>query len=414
MTEPRMGTTGKRVVVTGCGLVTPAGSELDAFWSSLMRGVCTLKPLQNFSHPEFERVMGGEVFLAPEDEVTPDVDPDPVRARCLALALGAVKRAIAHANVPKGAAFRERTGVVMGISLGEERQVGELDDRWTKSGADAIDATFFTRADNQRLASIAAEKHELGGPVMLAAGACSSGNASIATAYDLIRMGSADCMVAGGVDTFTRDTFCGFFRMGALSPNICRPYDKNRDGVTFGEGSGVVVLEELEAAKRRGAHIYAEIAGYGVSNDAHHTTAPDPSGNGFARAIRQALETTGTPLDGVDYVSAHGTGTKYSDLCETRALHAVFGDRAATVPISSIKSMLGHTNGAASAIEAIACVLAINNQMVPPTVNVTEQDPECTIDCVPNVARKMKVRTCLNLSAGFGGFNACVVIKGVT
>jgi 3-oxoacyl-[acyl-carrier-protein] synthase II len=176
----------------------------------------------------------------------------------------------------------------------------------------------------------------------------------------------------------------------------------------------VVVLEELDAAKRRGARIYAEIAGYGMSNDAHHTTAPDPSGQGFARAIRQALETTETAVQDVDYVSAHGTGTKYSDMCETRALHAVLGDRAATVPMSSIKSMLGHTNGAASAIEAVACVLAIQHQAVPPTVNVIEQDPECDVDCVPNVARQTKVSTCLSLSAGFGGFNVCLVIRGAS
>jgi 3-oxoacyl-[acyl-carrier-protein] synthase II len=404
----------RRVVVTGCGVVTPAGSELDAFWSSLTGGVCTLKPLRDFSHPEFERLIGGEVFLAPADALPSDVDEDAPRARCIALALAAVGRGALDAQVPHDVAFRERTGLVMGISIGEERQVSDLTERWVKSGSDAIDAGFFTRADNQRLASVAAERHGFGGPVMLAAGACSAGSAAIATAFDLIRMGSADCVIAGGVDTLTRATFCGFSRMGALSASVCRPYDKNRDGVSFGEGAGVVVLEDFDAAKRRGARIYAEIAGYGVSNDAHHTTAPDPSGSGFARAIRQALETTGTLPGEVDYVSAHGTGTKYSDLCETRALHAVFGDRAASIPMSSIKSMIGHTNGAASAIETVACVLAIKNQTVPPTVNLLEPDPECMIDCVPNHARAMHVRTCLNLSAGFGGFNACLVIRAAS
>ena len=151
-----------------------------------------------------------------------------------------------------------------------------------------------------------------------------------------------------------------------------------------------------------------------MSNDAHHITAPEPSGSGFTRAIKQALTTTGTPLDAVDYVSAHGTGTLYSDLCEVRALYSVFGERASSLPMSSIKSMLGHTNGAASAIEAVACALAITHQAVPPTVNLNEQDPECKIDCVPNKGRSMKVKTCLNLSAGFGGFNACLVIRGVS
>jgi 3-oxoacyl-[acyl-carrier-protein] synthase II len=224
-------------------------------------------------------------------------------------------------------------------------------------------------------------------------------------------MGLADCMIAGAADTLVRSIYCGFTRMGALSKSVCRPYDKHRDGVTFGEGAGVLVLEDLESARRRGARVYAEVAGFGVSNDAHHITAPDPSGNGFARAMRQALETSHVGEAAVDYVSAHGTGTLYSDLCETRALYAVFGERARTLPMSSIKSMIGHTNGAASAIEAVACALAIQHQAIPPTVGLVEQDPECAIDCVPGKGRAATVRTCLNLSAGFGGFNACTVIK---
>ena len=213
----------------------------------------------------------------------------------------------------------------MGTTLGEERQVGEVSERWTSAGAESVDSGFFTRSDNQRLSSVTAGQHGFGGPVVLTGAACSSGNAAIATAYDLIRMGSSDCMIAGGADTFVRSIFCGFTRMGALSKNICRPYDKNRDGVTFGEGAGVVVLEDYNAARLRGARIYAELVGYGVSNDAHHITAPEPGGSGFTRAIRQALATTGTPLEAVDYVSAHGTGTLYSDLCEVRALYSVFG-----------------------------------------------------------------------------------------
>jgi 3-oxoacyl-[acyl-carrier-protein] synthase II len=342
------------------------------------------------------------------------VDASAYRARCLQLALAAVKRAVAHSALPPDAAFRERTGLAMGTTLGEERQVGDVSDRWGTAGAESIDAGFLSRSDNHRLASIAATRLELGGPVVLNAAACSSGNAALATAYDLIKMGTADCMIAGAADTLVRSIYCGFTRMGALSKNICRPYDKHRDGVTFGEGAGVLVLEDLDSARRRGARIHAEVAGFGVSNDAHHITAPDPSGNGFARAMRQAMETTSTPLDAVDYVSAHGTGTLYSDLCEVRALHAVFGERARSIPMSSIKSMIGHTNGAASAIEAVACVLAIAHQEIPPTVSLNEQDPECMIDCVPGKGRSAKVGTCLNLSAGFGGFNACLVIRGAT
>jgi 3-oxoacyl-[acyl-carrier-protein] synthase II len=377
-----------------------------------MRGECMLKPLQHFGFRDFDSLLGGEVTLPPDDLLPSDIDSDPYRARCLALTLAAARRAVQHAALPNSSASRERTGVVIGTTLGEERQVAQLSDRWAEGGESCIDAGFFARSNSHRLATETARRYALGGPALLTAGACSSGNAAIATAFDAIRSGSVDCMLAGAADTFVRSIYCGFFRMGALSKGLCRPYDKNRDGVTFGEGAAVLVLEDFDSAVRRGATVLAEVCGFGISNDAHHITAPDPSGDGFTRAIRQALTTTGISTEEVDYVSAHGTGTAYSDLCEVRALRAVFGDRASSVPMSSIKSMLGHTNGAASAIEAVACVLAIKHQALPPTANLVEQDPECAIDCVPGVGRPAHVRTCLNLSAGFGGFNVCLVLRG--
>jgi 3-oxoacyl-(acyl-carrier-protein) synthase len=220
-------------------------------------------------------------------------------------------------------------------------------------------------------------------------------------------------MLAGGADVLTRAIYAGFTRMGALSKSACRPFDKRRDGVSFGEAGAFLVLEEMEHARRRGARIRAEMAGFGLSNDAHHITAPEPSGEGFARAMRQALASSGTPLDEVDYVSAHGTGTQYNDVAETRAMKAVFAKRAPQVPISSIKSMIGHSNGAASAVEAVACVLALQEQAAPPTAGLEEPDPECDLDYVPGKARPMALRTCLNLAAGFGGFNVCTVWKRV-
>jgi 3-oxoacyl-[acyl-carrier-protein] synthase II len=228
-------------------------------------------------------------------------------------------------------------------------------------------------------------------------------------AYDLVSSGSAEAMIAGGADTFSRLIYCGFRRMGALAKDVCRPFDRRRDGVSFGEGAAFLVLEEQEAARQRGARIYAELAGYGISNDAYHMTAPDPNGDGVARAMRQALETTSTTM--VDYVSAHGTGTPYNDVGEARAMKAVFGDRARDIPISSIKSTIGHTNGAAGAIESIVCALALVHQAVPPTANFSEPDPDCDLDCVSGEGRLMRVDTCLNLAAGFGGSNVCLVIK---
>ncbi len=402
----------RRVVVTGRGVATAAGTELDPFWASLMAGTCHLGPLRSFACKGMEEyLIGSEVRLPAEDALPAAIDADRTRSRCAELALAAARRAVRDAALPADPAVRSRTAAVLGSTMAEERQVTDLTDRLVAAAPDAVDATFLPRADNRRLAALVAREHRLGGPALVSTTACSSGNAALAMASDLIASGQADAAVVGGADTFTRAVYTGFLRLNALSKGICRPFDKRRDGVTFGEGAGALVLEALDHARARGAVVHAEVAGYGVSNDAYHITAPEPSGDGFARAMRQALASAGMAPEQVDYVSAHGTGTLYNDLCETRAMKMVFGARAAGVPISSIKSMLGHTNGAASAIEAVTCVLALERQAVPPTANLTEPDPECDLDYVPGKGRPHEVETCLNLSAGFGGFNVCLVLR---
>jgi 3-oxoacyl-[acyl-carrier-protein] synthase II len=374
-----------------------------------MSGTCFIRPLRGFRVPDVGPLWGAEVELPPEDALPADLDPSPVRARCAELVLAAARRAMSDAGLPPDA--RLRTGVAVGTTMGEERQVAELNERYALEGAVAVDPTFHARSDNHRLAALAARRHGLGGPVLLAQAACSSGNAAIALGHDLVAAGAVDAMLAGGADTFTRSIFCGFERMNALSRGVCRPFDKNRDGVSFGEGAAMVVLESLEHARRRGARLHGEIAGYGLASDAHHVTAPEPNGDGCRRAIEQALATTGIAPGEVDYVSAHGTGTPYNDAGEARALRAALGTHARRVPTSSIKSMIGHANGAASAIETVACLLAIRHQQVPPTANVVEPDRELGIDCVPGRGRDARVATCLNLSAGFGGSNVVVVIR---
>jgi 3-oxoacyl-[acyl-carrier-protein] synthase II len=413
----------RRVVITGCGVVTPAGSELASFWQALMSGACRIGPLRNFSCPGMDGLYGAEVDLADEDRLPPSVDSDPRRARCLQLGLAAARRALVDAGL---IGRREEgtqgvdpialasAGVVFGTTLGEERQTGDFVERKVAPGAMAAkvaDGGFFTRANNHRLPALIAKEHGIAGPVLLMATACSSGNAALALAYDYVVSGETELMLAGGADTLTRLIYCGFQRMGALSKNICRPFDRHRDGVSFGEGAGALVLEELEHARRRGARMYAELAGYGISNDAHHITAPSPNGEGFSRAMQDALARSATRPEQVSYVSAHGTGTLYSDLGECQAMQAVFGEHAPRVPISSIKSMIGHTNGAASAIEAVACALALVHQAVPPTANLNEPEPGFDLDLVPGRGRPMPVHTCLSLAAGFGGFNACLVFK---
>ena len=397
-------------MITGCGVVTAAGDELGPFWRSLMAGRCKIGPLRSFAYGE-QPLMGAELELPAADRLPEGVDADRFRARCLELALAASRRAIDDAALPFGADDRARTGVAFATTMGEERQIGDLSERRVRDGDASIDAGFFSRVSNHRLGAQVARKYQLEGPVLLGATACSSGNAAIALAYDLIAEGAVERMVVGGADTFTRLIYCGFQRMGALSASICRPFDRSRDGVSFGEGAGVLVLESLEGARSRGARVRAEIAGYGISNDAHHVTAPGPHGEGFVRAIEQVLGVTGIARDQIDYVSAHGTGTPYNDAGESEMMIKAFGARAKQVPISSIKSMIGHTNGAASAIEAVACALAIEHQEVPPTANLQEPDPEFDLDYVPNVGRAHPVSTCLSLAAGFGGFNVCLALR---
>ena len=410
----------RRVVISGCGVVTAAGHELDTFWNALMSGTCWVKPLQHFAHAEMGALHGAETELPGEDRLPASIDDNPYRARCLELGLAAARRALLDSKLKATPEARENIGVVFGTTMGEERQVGDLSesqaphDPAEPATPRRVDASFFSRVNNHQLAAQVARAAGFGGPTLLATTACSSGNAAIAQAYDLVASGEADAMLAGGADTFTRLIYCGFSRMSALSASICRPFDKQRDGVSFGEGAGALLLEPLEDALQRGARIYAEVAGYGISNDAHHITAPGPHGEGFVRAMQQALDTTQTALERVDYVSAHGTGTLYNDRGESEAMQKIFGARAKQVPISSIKSMIGHTNGPASVIEAVACALAIQHNAVPPTARLQEPDAEFDLDYVPGIGRAHAVSTCLSLAAGFGGHNVCLVLKRVS
>lgn len=396
----------RRVVITGCGAISAAGSELDAFWSSLVSGRTLIGTLAGFRCPEMEGLSGAQV----EEVGEPDSEGDPEAGRCAALGLAAARRALAHAGLAPGNAALAEAGIVIGSTMAEERQTGRFSERWPTRGRDAIDADFIVKTNNHRLAACIAERFALGGPTLFNATACSSGNASIAWAYDTVAGGVTDLMLAGGTDTFTRSLYTGFSRMSALSKSVCKPFDKQRDGVSFGEGAGIVILEALEHARARGVPILAEVLGYGISNDAYHVTAPEPNGAGFVRAIEQALATSSVSADRIDYICAHGTGTQYNDTGEVRAMKAVFGARAPRIPISSIKSIIGHTNGAAASLATIACVLALEHQMVPPTANLSEPDPDFGMDFVMGSGRPAALSTCLNMSAGFGGANACLLL----
>ncbi len=400
----------RRVVVTGLGAVTSIGIGAERFWAGLLEARSGISPIRSFDASAFRVRNGGEVHDFRAEEHLPSGAPPP-RGRAARMAVAAAAQALADAGLDGDAFFGERCGLAMGTTSGEPKEVERFDDAFVAERWNDIDAGLVETYPSQSIATSVAAAFGLEGPTTMIPAACAAGNYAVGYALDALRWGRVDWMLAGGADAFSRITYTGFVRLGAVSPDVPRPFDRDRLGMIPGEGAGVLVLETLEGARRRGARIYAEVAGYGIACDAHHMTAAHPEGDGLARAMRAALDDAGENAEAVDYVSAHGTGTKTNDKLETLALERAFGERAATIPTSSIKSMLGHTMGAASALESIACVLAIARGAVPPTANFREPDPECRLDCVPNTARELKVRLAINNASAFGGNNASVLFR---
>jgi 3-oxoacyl-[acyl-carrier-protein] synthase II len=318
--------------------------------------------------------------------------------------------ALEDAGIDLGGADRHRIGVSMGTTSGEPLYVERYNDIRKAEGVDAIPGDILPRYPCHVIPTHVAIEFDLHGPCMMIPTACAAGNYAIGYGFDLIRTGRVDLMLAGGADAFSRITYMGFARLGAIAPERCQPFDKKRKGMVPGEGSAMLVLEPLEAARSRGAKIYAEVLGYGVSCDSHHMTAAHPQGDGAIRAMEAAMREAGVGADDIDYISAHGTGTPTNDRVESLAVRTLFGERAAGVPMSSIKSMLGHTMGAASAIEAAACAMALDTGWIPPTINYETPDPECDLDYVPNQARKTDPRVILNNAYAFGGNNASLCL----
>jgi 3-oxoacyl-[acyl-carrier-protein] synthase II len=329
------------------------------------------------------------------------------------MAVAAARLALDDAGLAEDGPDAERAGVAMGTTSGEPLEVERFDDALLGGAREAIDGALVTRYPCHRIpGQVAAELGWAGVNVMLP-NACAAGNYAVAFARDALATGRADVMLAGGADAFSRITYTGFARLGAITTDRCAPFDRERKGMVPGEGAGVLVLEPLDAARARGARVYAEVAGYGLSCDAHHMTASHPEGDGPARAMTQALADAGLAAADVDYISAHGTGTPTNDRLETLAVKRAFGDAAARVPMSSVKSMLGHTMGAASALEAAVCCLTIAEGWIPPTINYETPDPECDLDYVANRARQTPVRVAMNNAYAFGGANASVLFAAV-
>ncbi len=395
----------RRVVITGIGILTPIGAGKEVFWNGLISGASGIAPVDTFDTSEFPVNLGAQVRGFDARDYFLRLDPNAV-GRASQLAVAAAHLALQDAGMEMDSLDRRRTGVSMGTTSGEPLFVEQYNDQRKTQGLDSICGDVFLRYPCHVIPTHIAIEFGLHGPNIMIPTACAAGNYAVGHAFDLLRAGSAEVMLAGGADAFSRITYMGFARLGAIAPKRCQPFDKNRKGMVPGEGAAVLVLEPLDSARSRGAEIHAEVLGYGLSCDAHHMTAAHPEGDGAIRAMTEAIEQSGLNPHDVDYISAHGTGTPTNDRVETIAVRRLFGNEADRIPMSSIKSMIGHTMGAASAIEAAACALAVRTGVVPPTINYQDQDPECDLDYVPNEARVVHPRIVLNNAYAFGGNNA--------
>ena len=407
----------RRVVITGLGAVTPLGTGVDKSWQSLCQGKSGIDVITRFDASSFKTRIAGEVRDFNPDDF---MDKRLVRRndRFIHFALAASRMAVDDARLTIDSGNAERVGVSLGTTLGGIESV-EQNYKLLLEGAARKISPFFVPGFLTNMASgqIAIEVGARG-PNKCSSTACASGAHAIGDACRSIQWGEADVMVAGGSEAgITPIMFAGLDAERVMSTRndfpqkASRPFDKDRDGFVTSEGSGVVILEELEFALRREARIYAEVLGYGTSCDAYHITAPDPDGAGAAHCMKMALKDAGITGDGIDYINAHGTSTPLNDVAETRAIKYVFQGHASKLAISASKSMLGHLWGAAGAVEAIFCILTINQGIIPPTINYETPDPDCDLDYVPNVAREAEVRTALSNSFGFGGTNASLILS---
>lgn len=389
------------VVVTGVGLVTSLGVGADATWKAMLAGRDGIGEIPYFDTSAY-RVHRAHVIRELPLGTTPQ------ELGCIAAV-----EAVRDAGLDIAGIGAERVGVVVGTLGGDlktfEGALRAAPERKENGFTPAVARTYPLAT----ILTALADRLGTGGPHSVSVNACSSGNHALAAGSDLVRRGEVDAMVVGGVDVFAQTEFTYFHNLRSLAAERCQPFDRHRRGLTIGEGAGMLVIEPHDRAASRGARVYAEVKGYGLSADGFHVTSPEPSGAGAIRAMRAALRAAALSPDDIDYVSAHGTGTPANDRAEAVAVRGVFGERAGRLPVSSVKSMIGHSMGAASAIESIVCCLALRDGVVPPTINHETPDPDCPIDCVPNTARPLRVRAAMNNSFAFGGNNAVVIFTRV-
>jgi len=410
--------TERRVVITGMGVVSPLGNEVDTFWKALIESKCGIDKITAFDASAFDTQIAAEVK---------DFDPTPAfpspkeirrTDRFSQYGVFAAWKALQDSGLDLSKANLDEIGVFIGSGIGGLQTTAEQHKTLLDRGPGRLSPFMIPMLISNMASGLTSMYFNLRGPNFATCSACATANHALGEAWRTLKMGDAQVMLAGGAEaTILPIGIGGFCAMRAMSTrnddpqHASRPFDKERDGFVMGEGAGILVIEEYEYARARGARIYAELAGYGNTADAHHLTAPSPGGEGAVRCMKAALRNAGFNPQDISYINAHGTSTPQGDIAETEAIKVVFGEQARKVAVSSTKGATGHMLGAAGAVEMIACAKAIQTDIVPPTINYQVPDPECDLDYVPNTARSMKVNAIVNNSFGFGGHNASLIAK---
>lgn len=410
--------TERRVAVTGLGVVTPLGSDVETFWKNLIAGQCGIRKIESFDSTPYVTKIAGEVtnfdpapaFPSPKDVRRAD--------RFSQFGVYAAWQALKDSGLDLKQENLDEIGVIVGSGIGGLETTAEQHQVLLNRGPGRLSPFMIPMLISNMASGLISMFFNLRGPNFATCSACATANHAIGEAWRAVKMGDAQVMVAGGAEaTIVPIGIGGFCAMKAMSTrnddpqHASRPFDKERDGFVMGEGAGILVLEELERAKQRGAKIYCEIVGYGNTADAYHLTSPAPQGEGAARCMRMALRNGGLTLQDINYINAHGTSTPQGDTCETEAIKTVFGEYAKKIAVSSTKGATGHMLGAAGAVEMAVCSLAIHHGIAPPTINYQVPDPECDLDYVPNTARELNITAVINNSFGFGGHNASIAAR---
>ncbi len=408
----------RRVVITGMGVITALGQDLETFWQNILAGKSGVSRITIFDASQFDCQIAAQVaefngtpfFKVPKDARRCD--------RYTLFAMAATKKAVQDSGIAFESENMNRVGVLIGSGIGGLRTLEEQYSNLLQKGPSRLSPFMIPMMISNMASGMVSMEFGAQGPNMGVVSACSTSTHSVGESFHIIRRNEADVMIAGGSEA----AICslgigGFAAMKALSTRndepekASRPFDRDRDGFVMAEGAGILIVEELEHAKKRGARIYCELVGYGNTADAHHMTAPSPQGEGAARCMRMALECAGLNPSDIDYINAHGTSTPQGDICETQAIKTVFGDHARKLMVSSTKSMTGHLLGAAGSVEMAICAKVIQNDKVPPTINLDHPDPQCDLDYVPHKAREVRVGAIVNNSFGFGGHNATLIAR---